>query len=262
LSTEDKDLIASIQKAIKVIETFSQDDVLQSIKELTSKTGYSKTAVHRIVQTLVHEGWMQQDDSSKRYRLGYGLLGYEKLVVIHDSLIKICDPFMKELRAEFNETISLAIAEKVNAQCIHKIESEHHIKLISIVGQTMPLYGGATAKCILAFKDKQFIDDYLKNVKFESFTINTITDINSILLELDRIRANGYATSESQVDMDTFTVSVPIFIKNNTIIGSLSISCPQYRHTTETEEKMVKGALEVCKKVNAITNNPKANNKL
>jgi IclR family transcriptional regulator, KDG regulon repressor len=260
LNTEEKDLIASIQKAIKIIETFSQDEGLQSIKELTYKTGYSKTAVHRIVQTLVHEGWMLQDDSSKRYGLGYGMLGYEKLVLMHDSLVKICDPFMKELRNEFNETITLAIIEKTHARCIHKIESEHHIKLISIVGQTMPLYSGATAKCILAFKDKQYVEDYLKNTKLEKFTVNTVTDNNKILEELDKIKTNGYATSESEVDMDTFTVSVPIFTKNKTVIGSLSTSSPKYRYTPETEEKIIKRTLEVCNKINAITDKSKLNN--
>jgi DNA-binding IclR family transcriptional regulator len=249
MDTEGNDLIASIQKAIKVMESFSEDNTLQSIQELCERTGYAKTTVHRIVQTLVHEGWMIQDVYSKRYGLGYGLLGYEKLVLVQESLVKVCAPIMKRLRDVFNETVMLVIIERNHGRCIHKIESEHHIKLTGKVGKTIPLYAGATAKCILAFQDRNYIEKYLNNAKMEKFTDNTVIDKNEILKELNEIKKNGYTTSESEVDMDTFTVAVPIFKRGGNAIGCISVSCPTYRHTKEIENKMIEQTLQACKEI-------------
>jgi IclR family transcriptional regulator, KDG regulon repressor len=250
VDSRDKELIASIQKAIRIIETFSEDDILQSIQELSEKTGYAKTTVFRIVQTLVHEGWMIQDFYSKRYGLGYGLLGYEKLVMVQESLIKICDPIMRRLRDELNETVTLVIIERDHGRCIHKIESEHHIKLISKVGKTIPLYAGATAKCILAFQDKNYIENYLDKTVLEEFTEYTIVDKSKLMKELRKIKDRGYAESESEVDKDTFTVSAPVFTKGISAIGCISVSCPKYRYNEEIEQKMVSLTLEAVGEIN------------
>lgn len=253
MAIKEKGLIGSIQKAIKIIETFSEDESLQSLQEITDKTGYAKTTVHRILQTLVYEGWMMQDEYSKRYGLGYGLLGYEQLVLVKESLIKVCDPYMKKLRDQFNETVTLVVFERDHGRCIHKIESEHHIKLISKVGKTMPLYAGATSKAILAFQNKEYIESYLQNTKIEKFTKYTVTDHDEIMEELKKIRELGYAVSESEVDMDTFTVSVPIFKKGNMIVGCISVSCPAYRYSKELEMKFiehtVKAGIEITNKI-------------
>lgn len=250
LETKEKDIIASIQKAIRIIETFSEDNTLQSVQELCNKTGYAKTTVHRIVQTLVYEGWMIQDIYSKRYGLGYGLLGYEKLILVQESLIKVCDPIMRRLRDEFNETVTLVVIERNHGRCIHKIESEHHIKLISKVGGDVPLYAGATGKTILAFQSSDNIKTYLEDTKLEKFTEYTIIEKDAILKELEKIRAEGYVTTESEVDVDTFTVSVPIFQKGNSVLGCISISCPTYRYTHEGEEKMIRWVLNACDEIN------------
>lgn len=244
MDKKNKDLIGSIQKAIKIIETFSDENVLQGISELSEKTGYTKATVHRIVKTLVYEGWMMQDKYSKRYGLGYGLCGYEKLVVINDNLIEIGKPIMKELRNEFNETVFLSVLEGDKARCIHKIESGHHIKLISVVGKLVQLYAGATSQSILAFCDEPFIDEYLDNEKLIKFTEKTVIDKKLIKERLKTIRKNRYAKSDSEVNIDTFTVSAPFFNKHDEVLGCLSISIPTYRYNKELEIRMIDRILE------------------
>jgi IclR family KDG regulon transcriptional repressor len=247
---KDKDIVSSLQKAIKIINTYSEDDMLQSIEQLSKRTGYPKTTVHRIVQTLVLEGWMIQDSYSKRYGLGYGLLGLEKLVLLHENLIKICDPYMKKLKDTLNETVTLSVLEKDHSLCIHKIETEHHVKLTSKVGSTMPLYAGSTAKCLLAFQDDSFIREYLYNTELIQFTNKTVTDPEQIIKDLLEIRKQGYSKSESEVDVDTFTVSVPIINKKSNVFCCISISCPTYRYSKKLEEDMIRLALKTKNDIN------------
>lgn len=250
MKDKDRDLVASLQKAIRIISTYSEDKTLQSIEQLSKSTGFPKTTVHRIVQTLVLEGWMIQDSYSKRYGLGYGLLGLEKLVLLHENLIKICDPYMRMLKDSLNETVTLSVLDKDHSLCIHKIDTEHYIKLTSKVGATMPLYAGSTAKCLLAFQDDSFIREYLENTDLIPFTKNTVTDPEQIFKDLQEIRKQGFSKSESEVDMDTFTVSVPIIDKKSNVFACISISCPTYRYSKELEEEMIRLALKTKNDIN------------
>ncbi len=248
----ENDLIAVLQKAIRILESFSEDNKTYSLNELCQKTGLAKTTVHRIIKTLIYEGWLIQDDYTKRYSIGYGLMGFENLISIKDNLIAIAEPEMVEMRDIFNETVTLTILEHEHARCIHKAESDHPIKLTSVVGSYMPLYAGATSKALLAFTTDDFIENYLNHVELRPYNKNTVIDKEAIKKEILQIRRQGYSVSNSEVDLDTITFCAPIFKKDRRIFACLSISMPTYRYQDSMKDLLVKDVIKRTSAINTI----------
>jgi len=251
MEMNENDLIAVLQKSIRILKCFSEKNKTLSLNDLCKKTGLAKTTTHRIIKTLIFEGWIIQDDYTKRYSIGYGLMGFENLISIKDNLIAIAEPEMFEMRDFFNETVTLTILEHEHARCIHKAENDHPIKLTSVVGSYMPLYAGATSKALLAFTSDEFIENYLNHVELRKYNQNTVVDKKSIKEELMHIRSQGYSESNSEVDLDTITFCAPIFRKDNRILACISISMPTYRYQESLKELLVHNVIKHSKSINS-----------
>ena len=68
---------------------------------------------------------------------------------------------------------------------------------------------------------------------FERRTPQTITSIRALQRQLEEIRKTGYAVDDEEFDIGVRCIAVPIFDFRNKAIGSIGISGPASRITTE-----------------------------
>ena len=66
--------VKSLFKMLEVLEAFSATEPELSVVEIARATGLPRTTVHRIVDSLRTVGFLEQDASRDRYRLGLKLL--------------------------------------------------------------------------------------------------------------------------------------------------------------------------------------------
>lgn len=237
---KSKDTLNSINKMIDILETFDSDNLILGIEEMSKLTGYPKTTVHRIVQTLVERNWLVQDQTTKKYGLGFGTLRYEKLIKSSNNLINIFDPIMKKIRDELNETVVLSVYDGgIHSMCIHVIKNNHFIQFAHHVGAKMPLYAGAVGRCILAFNKKINVLEYLEKIELKRLTDNTITNKEEFLKEINKTRENGYAISISEVNTSTLSICAPIIDNNNEFIACVNIACLDEKNTPEFKNKAI-----------------------
>ena len=96
-------------------------------------------------------------------------------------------------------------------------------------GSSLPLHAGVSAKILLAYKKDSFVTDMFENVGLFMFTENTITDLNQLRKELKKIREQGYAFSNSEVDLMVRAISAPIFDYKGNIVAGISVAGPADR---------------------------------
>ena len=58
-------------KALRVMETLAFSDGPRGVSDLARELGYQKSNVHRILTTLVDQGYVIQFDASAAYQLNY-----------------------------------------------------------------------------------------------------------------------------------------------------------------------------------------------
>lgn len=228
-------LMNTVQKTVLILRAFTSEEPKLSLTDLHKKTGIGLSSLQRFVATLVYEGFLIKDEKSKQYQLGLSLFYLGKLVEQESTILAIAEPILKSLSEKIGESVSMSILDGDQRRCILNYESIHQLTARNHVGDTSPLYAGASAKAILAYLPQHEIDDYLNRVKRVSITNNTITDREKLLDDLAMIRKQGYVQTESERIIGACSVSVPI-ISHGRPIASIAIIVPDVRFKTEHTE--------------------------
>jgi DNA-binding IclR family transcriptional regulator len=131
---------------------------------------------------------------------------------------------MAALAAASGETIGLLVAVKDQAVCLDMVESQHPLRCSFTKGRGLPLARGASAKSLLAFMPLARLQAALAYLAAEAEV-----DAARLGKELDAIREQGYAVTDSEVDAGVWGVSVPIFQRANQAVASITLMAPSTR---------------------------------
>lgn len=229
-SLEKNYLMNTVQKTAKILRAFTRDEPKLSLTDLHKKTGIGVSSLQRFVATLVYEGFLIRDERTKLYRLGLSLFYLGKLVEQESGLLSLAKPALKALNEKYNESVSMSILDGNERRCIMNIDSTHLLTARNRVGDTSPLYAGASAKSLLAFLPDDEIEQYLQQVKLEMITEYTNIDRAQLMAELADIRQKGYALTYKERIVGACSVSAPIQIESSMRpIASISVIIPDIR---------------------------------
>lgn len=229
--------ISSLQRAIRVLKTFTNDEPTLSLTELSKKTGITISSLQRIVSTFVAEGFLHKNEQTKRYQLGHSLLYLGNLVKKESSLILVAESVLKRLNEETKENLSLNVIDGFERRCILNFDSPYPLSTKMLVGDRAPLYAGASSKTLLAFMPNYA--DYVYNVQLEKITDSTNTSKEQLLEQLRQIRTNHYCISFSERVRGACSISVPILNAAQHSIASISLVIPEIRYHDYDEEQLI-----------------------
>ncbi|MCX7823797.1 MAG: IclR family transcriptional regulator [Syntrophobacterales bacterium] len=230
--------LSSLEKALKILTTFLLEKPEWGIRDLADKLAFSPATVQRLVQTLRSYGFLDQDESTKKYRLGSIYFRYVEVLQSHYPILKEALPLMRVLCSQTGETTHLNVIDGKERLCIHSVESPQYLKASMPVGNRSPLYAGASSKCLLAFSPREFIESYLSLVDLISLTQETITDVEKLKAEISLIRSRGYASSTGERTPGLCSISVPIFGYGESFIAALSLAIPAVRFSDQRHRAM------------------------
>jgi len=239
--------IGSLQKAIRVLKAFTHNEPKLSLTELSKKTGITISSLQRIVATFVVEGFLHKDEQTKRYQLGHSLLYLGNLVKQESSLILVSEPVLKRLNEETKENLSLNVIDGLERRCILNFDSSYPLSTKMLVGDTSPLYAGASSKTLLAFMPNYM--EYVNHVQLEKITENTVKTKEQLLEQLEQVRQQHYCISNSERVRGACSISVPILNAAHESIASISIVIPEIRYSDYDEEELIQKLLQAGKEI-------------
>jgi len=216
-------------KVFSIIETVvSRQNRGATYSEVTAELGLPKSSVHRILKDLVDLGYLTFNRETKCYfgSLRLAALGAE--VMAHFQLRAHIRPYLIELHAETEHTTNFGIRNGSVGVFLDKVESKDFgIKLFSEIGKNFPLYCTGLGKTLLAFGEpdlRRAIDRFT----LEPITERTIIDPDSLLEELKKIKASGYAVDDEEITRGIVCVAAPVFGIGKELVGAISIAFPAY----------------------------------
>lgn len=225
----------SVIKALQLLDYFKKYPEL-SLAEIAELDNMPKPTAYRLISSLEASGFLvktRHTSHDVKYRMGLKLLELGSLVAEQLDYRRIALPHMRRLNGQLKEAVHLAVLDGEEAIYVEKVEAESYIRLNSKVGGRLPLYTGSAPKLLLAFLDPSQIDEILKKNELRKFTENTITDKKKLLLELEKIKVQGYSYTEAEYYPDIAGFSYPIKNHTNEVIAALVVSAPKVNLTSE-----------------------------
>ena len=228
MDTDKKILNTSVEKAFKILDCFSRDEVELGVTEIAKLIGTNKSAVYRMLATMEALNVIQQNPENGKYRLGLKLFELGQKVTINKNFIAKARPFMEELVQRAGETAHLAILRNNKVYFLDKVVGRHDLQINSQIGNEKPLHCTGLGKIMLAFGVKNHLNT-IETLPLEQLTKNTITTKANLIQEIETIKAQGFALDLEENEIGLVCVAVPVFNCRGQFIAAISTSGPSAR---------------------------------
>lgn len=232
--------IASLEKGIRIIELLAEHGEM-SVSEVARLMGTNRAGSHRFIATLKDLGYVEKTDGNK-YQSTLKIMNLASKVANRFEIRRVAKPYMERLSMMFKETINLGLFKNQEIVHIDKIDSLEVLRMDSALGDIAPAYCTGLGKAILAFLPSHELEHYLDTVELAPLAPNTITDRKELMAELERVRQNGYAVDDEELNAGLRCIAAPIFDHNSYPAYAISVSGPAMRLTHRALEE-IKGTL-------------------
>ncbi|ACL70381.1 IclR family transcriptional regulator [Halothermothrix orenii] len=232
-------VVRSVVKAVKIYEELVKAGSPLPLSTLSKRVGINISTVHRLVNTLVDMGYVEQDEDGN-YGLGLHSFEMANIITRKFDIKKLVRPYLKEIVESCNETCNLVVMENYEVVYLDQVESTNMVRMFASVGSRGPAYCTGSGKALLAYLDEDEIDYYLKVTDFKRYTDNTITEPDELKKELANIREQGYALDLEEMELGVRCVAAPFFGGDgDKLLGAISVSGPCTRITMDYLEDVL-----------------------
>lgn len=238
--------VRSVERAFSILKAFSRDDYKLNLSEISQRIKLPVTTTLRLANTLENLNMLQRH-SDRTYSLGSQLYLLGSIAKVNFRPQQIIYPYMKQIRDESKEAVSLYGIEGFSRVCYEHVDSLLSMRCVVRVGDRFPLWAGAGGKALLAFLD----DETIRAAIEQSFSITdaTLRSPEQFREDLLNVRALGYAISYGEREEGIFSVAVPIFNRRGEIIFAFSIAGPASRFTEEIALSYIPRVQEMCREI-------------
>lgn len=212
-----------------------------------------KSTAHRLLRVLGKAGLIEGGDHKDRtLSLGTRLTRLVYAAGHADWIEAAVLPTLSQAAAAFPDaSVFLSRLAGHRIFVVASAAADPRWRSYVIPGQELPPHAASSAKMILAHQDEDIIEKAFAR-PLEAFTPNTVTDLKTIGIEIEKARRKGYAVCLECIHEGMSALAVPIHIPTDGVIYSLGITGPVTRAITENTASLVKELEEVANKLSPI----------
>jgi len=222
--------VQSIERGFQILELLRIQGRAIGISEIANLVGLSTTTVHRLLKTLKSCRAIQQDPQTHLYDLNDHMLLYGKAVLNRFNFLGSVHPILGELSKMVGETVFMGILDdQYDLIYIDQVDSlDYPLRMTPQIGLRQPSHSTSLGKVLLANLQNDKLAHFLSRGSFPRRTEFTLTTVEELRKELDKIRNAGFALDQEEMENGICCVAAPINNSRGTI-ASISISGPSSR---------------------------------
>jgi DNA-binding IclR family transcriptional regulator len=240
--------LKTIQKALTVLNQFSETRPVLGITDLSKATGINKSIVHKILQSLMEGDLIARDTETRRYRLGSGILKLAGRHLANLRPLDIARPHLLQLWEETSETIHFVVQDNLSTMITQVYESPRSLRVSSHLGEIGSLHGSAAGKVFMAFGTESLLDRFLET-ELEALTSHTITQPEKLKIELAKVKKKGFGISQEEQETDFCAIAAPIIDTTGRISGVVAIAIPPSRFKGKRITELSKNLLKMTNSI-------------
>ena len=231
VALDKKDWIAGLEKGLSVIEAFDDANPRLTASQAGELCGMTRTAARRYMLTLEHLGYVASD--GKLFWLTPRVLRLGQSYLESARLPRIVQPFLQRVTAGTQESAYVSVMDGDDVVYIARNGSNRSMNIGFVLGSRVPAQVTAAGLLMLSLREELSQESWLTGHELRTYTSYTITSKERLRIELARIRAQGWAVSEQQLELTYRGVAVPLIDRRGALVGAVSVTMPMGHEATE-----------------------------
>lgn len=230
---------STVLKALSLLDFFNERRPAIGLSEFAKLSGNNKASTLRFLTALQSKGFVEQDDSTKSYRVGPAFLRFAQLREAIVPLGEAVQQVLGDLSAATQETAHASVIAGESLANIGTVESKRANRISIEPGEAIPFHATASGLAFLAFAPAQFVETALSR-NLTAHASETETDSGKLRAELKAIRARGVAKTSSSYEDGATGIAAPYFGPDGKVSGAVAVAMPTTRATDESEDLMTR----------------------
>lgn len=230
-------MIQSVSHALDILESFTKTEDALGVTELSKRLGLHKNNVFRLLATLEHRGYIEQNKATENYQLGPKTLQIGATFIEQRECRRQARPIIESLMAGTGETSLVAVLRANKVIYMDSVETDKTVRAVSRVGAILPAHCTAVGKIQLAFLTPGDIEKLYPEQDLPILTPKSIKTRDALLAEIKKIRERGYAVENEECDLEVRGAAVPVRDFSKNVIAAVGIVAPVSRLTDDRLEQ-------------------------
>ncbi|MCF3595193.1 IclR family transcriptional regulator [Rhodobacteraceae bacterium LMO-12] len=223
--------MGTVSKALSLLDFFNRSRSTIGLSEMARLSGLNKATVHRHLSELQSQGFVEQTDTAREYRLGPAFL---RLAALREAAVPLRDlaqQVLCDLSAATHETAHFSLLQNGQLTTTAYSYSPHHGTRVTMEdAEVLVLHATSSGLAVLAYSSPDFVDAAL-SAPLEKRTLHTVTDTDKLRASLTPIRNSGMAQSIGGFEDDVHSHGMPVFDAAAQVIGAIAVAAPTARMT-------------------------------
>ncbi len=242
--------VQSLERGLAVIRAFDAEHPELTLSDVARACDLTRAAARRFLLTLVDLGYVRTDGrlfalSPRVLELGYAYLSSL-------TLPEVAEPHMENLVAEVRESSSICVLDGDDVVYVARVPTSRIMTVAINVGTRFPAYATSMGRVMLAGLPDEQLDRYLDRVKLTRFTAHTVGNVRTLRAELLKVRAQGYAIVDQELEEGLRSLAAPIRDRADRVVAAMNISVHASRNSVESmRTDLLPRLLVAAEKINA-----------
>jgi IclR family pca regulon transcriptional regulator len=227
----ERQFVKSLERGLTVIRALSVPGHGRTLSDVARDTGLTRASARRFLLTLEQLGYVRSEDrrftlTPRALELGYAFLSSL-------TLPQIAQPHLRELVERVHESSSVSMLDGGDVVYVAR-EPTQRIMTVSIsVGTRFPAYATSMGRVLLAALEDAALDAFLAEAELTPLTAKTVTSTSALRREIDRVRRQGWALVDQELEDGLRSVASPIRDGSGTVVAAINLSTHASRRTPQ-----------------------------
>ncbi|CDJ98947.1 Pca regulon regulatory protein [Microbacterium sp. C448] len=223
--------VQSFARGLGVIRAFDAEHPELSLSEVARRAELTRAAARRFLLTLETLGYVRSDGRSFALTPRVLELGFSYLSAL--SLPEVVQPHLERLSREVDESVSAGVLDGTDIVYVARVPTRRIMSVRITIGTRFPAYATSIGRALLAGLPDAAVDAVLEASDLRAFTDHTLADRGSIRYELVRVREQGWAFVDGELESGLRSIAVPLHDRDGAVTAAINVSSSTTRDSAE-----------------------------
>lgn len=225
------EFVQSLARGLAVIRAFDAQNPSLSLSDVARRTDLTRAAARRFLHTLQSLGYVRTDGRAFSLTPRVLELGFSYLSAL--SLPEVVQPHLEALSREVDESVSAAVLSGADIVYVARVPTRRIMSVRITIGTRFPAYATSLGRVLLAALPDAQVADILATTPPEELTDRTLTDPALIQEEVRRVRAQGWALVDGELEPGLRSIAAPLRDRTGVVVAAVNVSTSATRDSVD-----------------------------